>query len=98
MTKAEIFTAALAQTLAPILYNLCGRPPEEMGFPIYETKAQVENHLQQMFDPVAYWTDKAGEIAAGLTAVLQTGGVDLEDFDYQAALPAIAAMRPDLPA
>jgi hypothetical protein len=96
MTNREAFVAAFAQTLAPKLFALCGRKPEEMGFPIYDTEAEVNDHLEQQFSPVEYWTNKATQIAEGLATAFEAGGVDLSVFDYDAAVEAFRALRDDL--
>lgn len=98
MTNTETLEAAIAQTLAPALFRLCGKDPKEMGFPIYDTPEEVEDHLAQQFDTVAYWTEKATDLAKGLVAAIQAGGVDVGCFDYDTAAPALRAMRSDLAA
>lgn len=79
MAPREMVIELLAQTIAPRLYQLCGTKSEEMGFPIYDTKEEVENHLQQQFDPVAYWLAKAREISETLLTVVEAGGMEVKD-------------------
>lgn len=70
----EYLIRAITQMLAPKLFVLCGDKPEEMGFPIYYTEAEVEDHLARQFDPVSYWTAKAEEIATAIVDVIYAGG------------------------
>lgn len=93
----EKLTELLAQTLAPRLFALFGTKPQEMGFPIYDTKEEVEAHLARLFDPVAYWTDRAREMAQSTLRILVAGGVSLDTIDLQAAIDASARERPDIP-
>ena len=95
MENREILIDAITQTLAPKLFELCGTPPEEMGFPIYNTKEEVEGHLQQQFSPVEYWSEKAANFATGLVDALEAGGLAVADFDYDAAVSCFAKMRTD---
>jgi hypothetical protein len=80
MEKRELLIGAITQMLAPRLFVLCGDKPEEMGFPIYDTKEEVDDHLARQFDPVTYWTDKAREIAAAIVDTIDHGGTG-DEFD-----------------
>lgn len=95
MTNRETFVAALAQALAPTLYDIADKP-EDMGFPIYDTKEEVEDHLARQFDPASYWTARAAEIAEGLAGAFEAGSVDLSTFDYDKSVAAFMALRSDI--
>lgn len=96
MNNREKLIELLAQTIAPRLFKLFGKPPEEMGFPIYDTKGEVEEHLQRQFNPVEYWTDRAREIAVSTLTIMEAGGLTLPELNVQAMLDASAKERPDV--
>jgi hypothetical protein len=96
MTNREILIEALTQTIAPRLFKLSGDKPDEMGFPIYDTPEEVDDHLSRQFDPVAYWSNKAREIATSLVNIVEAGGVDTSEFAYNKAVDAARKERPDL--
>lgn len=89
---------ALAQTIAPRLYQLCGRKPEEMGFPFGDTKEEVEALLEQQFDPVGYWLKKARELAEISVSLIEAGGLTLSEVSIDAMLKAAGQYRADVKA
>lgn len=96
MDAREMLIELLAQTIAPRLYQLCGQKSEEMGFPIYDTKEEVDDHLERQFNPVGYWLTKAREIADGVIRIAEAGGVKTEDLNLDAMIAAAARERPDV--
>jgi hypothetical protein len=98
MTKREGLIELIAQTLAPRLYQLCGESPEEMGFPIYDTKREVEEHLARQFDPVNYWLERGREMGASIVNIIEAGGGVLNAADLDAMCKAAAKERPDMSA
>ncbi len=95
MVRDEVIEL-LAQTVAPKLYQLFGQNPEDMGFPIYDTKEEVEIHLARQFDPVNYWLDQARSIAETFVSITETGGVVFgEDLNVQAMLDNAVKHRAD---
>jgi hypothetical protein len=91
-----MFVAALAQTLAPKLFEASGDEPEKMGFPIEDSKKAFDDRMGRQFDPVTYWTDKATTLAEGLATAFEAGGIDLSAFNYDAAVSAFFAIRDDV--
>src|SRR5438045_719985 len=99
MTPREQTIELLAQTIAPRLYQLCGRKPEEMGFPIYDTKQEVMDHLQQQFNPVEYWLAKGREISEAVVSIIEATGIKFQDESaVDAMLKESAKHRPDIKA
>lgn len=96
LSPRDVLIGALTQTIAPRLFSLSGDKPEEMGFPIYDTKEEVEDHLARQFNPVAYWTEKAREIATSLVNIMEAGGINPATFDYDKAVDVARRERPDL--
>lgn len=97
MSNREITIELLAQTLAPRLFKLFGKPPEEMGFPIYDTKEEVDEHLERQFNPIDYWTARGREIAVSIFKIIEAGGAALPELDIDAMCEAAASERPDIP-
>lgn len=96
MTNRKNMIELIAQTLAPRLYKLYGQRPEEMGFPIYETQEEVDEHLARQFDPVEYWLGKGREIGSSIIAIMEAGGTTFENVDFDAMCKAAAKERPDV--
>lgn len=95
MNKREMTIELLAQTLAPRLFKFFGTPPEEMGFPIYDTPEEVEDHLAKQFDPISYWTDRGREIVVSIFNILEVGGAVILELDIAAMCKAALLERPD---
>ena len=93
----EMTTNLLAQTLAPRLFKMFGVPPEEMGFPIYDTKEEVADHLEKQFSPVEYWTDRGREMAASILRILAAGGATIPAENFQAMIDAAIKECQDTP-
>lgn len=98
MTPRETLIAALAQTLAPKLFEISGDRPEEMGFPIEDSKEAFDIRMERQFSPVEYWTNEATRIATAIVDIIEAGGVSVELFDFEKAVPTIRKNRPDLDA
>ena len=96
MTPQEGFVELIGQTLAPRLYELFGTPPEEMGFPIGESKEHFEKLLERQFSPVEYWTVRGREIGQSVWNILQAGGVSFDGADLDAMCKAAGKERPDV--
>lgn len=96
MTNEELTIELLAQTLAPKLFNLFGTPPEEMGFPIYDSKEEVAVHLKRQFEPVEYWTEEGRKIAMSVFNIVKAGGLTFPDLDIDVMCKAAAKERPDM--
>ncbi len=98
MTSDEQFVELIGQTLAPRLFDLFGTPPEEMGFPIGDSKEHLNELLEKQFNPVEYWTEEGRKIGRSVLNILQAGGVDIQGSDIDAMLKAAMKERPDVPA
>ena len=96
MTPKEQTIELIAQTLAPRLYQLCGEKPEEMGFPIYETKSEVDDHLERQFNPVEYWMGQARRMAESIIRIIDAGGGQLDNLNIDAMCKAATGERPDV--
>ncbi len=97
MDNRERFVELIGQTLAPRLYDLFGTPPEEMGFPVGDSKADFEEQVERQFNPIEYWTARGREIGQAVLNILEAGGVSVADADVDAMCKAALKERPDSP-
>jgi hypothetical protein len=93
MNNKQMLIATLTQMIAPRLFVLSGDNPEEMGFPFADDENALKEKVVRQFDPVAFWTEKATEIAEAIVDVIFTDTIIPETTDAMIARSAAFAEK-----